>query len=461
MHPDRLMTHSLRESAQGHAVAQIMAAALQAVDPERAVRRYLRREGEQLVVGEQRYDLTRFRRVLVVGAGKAGAPMARAAAEILGDRLSAGLVIVKEGYAAAAPEQATPIALCEAGHPLPDARNVAAAQRLAALLAEAQADDLVLALISGGGSALLTLPSAGLQLDDLRAVSDLLLRCGATINELNTVRKHLTRLGGGQLAALAAPAPLVALILSDVVGSPLEVIASGPTVPDPSTFADAWAVLTRYGLTQQLPPRVRTYLHQGCMGQQPETPKPGDARFAHVQNVIIASNALAAEAAVEAGHRLGFRPLLLTTYLEGEARVVGGVLAAIAREIVAADRPLARPALIVAGGETTVTVRGDGLGGRNQELALGAVRGLHGLPATTLVALATDGGDGPTDAAGAVVTGATAGRARLLGLDPEQFLQRNDAYHFFAALGDLLLPGPTNTNVNDLVLLAIGMPAVG
>jgi hydroxypyruvate reductase len=263
-------------------------------------------------------------------------------------------------------------------------------------------------------------------------------------------------MSGGRLAQIAAPARVATLILSDVIGSPLDVIASGPTVPDPTTFADAWAIVERHAIADQLPPSIRAHLQRGRSDRSLETPKPDNPIFARVQQLVIGSNEIAALAAAETARQQGYQPLLLTTYLEGEARIVGGVLANIARELALHDRPIAKPALLIAGGETTVTLRGDGLGGRNQELALGAVHALVNLPQTTLVALATDGGDGPTDAAGAVVTGATLAEAQTRGLDPASFLDRNDAYHFFAALDDLLLPGPTLTNVNDLTLIAVG-----
>lgn len=452
LNPDRLLTQSLRTHPQGQALAEIMAAALDAVDPASAVQRNLARDGDTMVVGERRY--TDVGRVVVVGAGKAGAPMAQAAADVLGDRVRAGLVIVKEGHLGGTGNRIGQIALLEGGHPVPDERGAAAAERLAGLLADLHHDDLLLVLISGGGSALLTLPASGLTLTDLQALTAALLRCGATIGEINTLRKHCTQWGGGQLARRAAPAHVAALIVSDVVGSPLDVIASGPTVPDPSTFADAWAIVERYRLQATFPSAIVEHLRHGLAGGIAETPKLGDAIWERVHNTLIASNAVAAEAAVAAARERGFNALLLSTFVEGEAREIGRVGAAVARELALRNGPLARPALIVAGGETTVTLSGDGLGGRNQELALGAVDGVAGLPNVVLVALATDGGDGPTDAAGAVVTGDTLARAHALHLDVADFLRRNDAYHFFAALDDLLRPGPTLTNVNDLLFIA-------
>jgi glycerate 2-kinase len=457
MNPERLLTATLRELPHGAAVARILAAAIAAVEPGAAVRRFLRREGETLVAGDVAYDLGAFDRVWIIGAGKAGAPMAVAAAEIVGERLTGGMVVVKEGHltadhvAALQPQ----VELLEAGHPLPDARGVAAGERIATLLTQMGERDLVLALISGGGSALLTRPAPGISLDDMQKLTGVLLACGASINEINTLRRHLDTLKGGGLARLAAPATVITLVLSDVVGDPLDVIASGPTVADPTTFANALNVLERYNVLDQTPVAIRRRLESGVRGEIAETPKPGDPALARVGNLIIGSNRLAAEAALAAAHREGFNALILTTFLQGEARVVGRVLAAIAREIADNNRPIGRPACVIAGGETTVTLRGDGRGGRNQELALAAVADLAAAPGALLVALATDGGDGPTDAAGAVVSTTTYQRARDLGLDVAAALARNDSYPFFDALGDLLRPGSTHTNVNDLALVVV------
>ncbi|MGQ9826753.1 MAG: glycerate kinase type-2 family protein [Roseiflexus sp.] len=457
MNPERLLTNTLRELPHGMAVARILAAAIAAVEPGAAVRRFLRREGDTLVAGDVAYDLRAFDRVWITGAGKAGAPMAVAAAEIIGEHLTGGVIVVKEGHltkehiAALQPR----VEILEAGHPLPDERGVAAGERIAALLTQTSERDLVLALISGGGSALLTRPAPEIGLDDLQQLTEVLLACGASIGEINTLRRHLDTLKGGGLARLAAPATVLTLILSDVVGDPLDVIASGPTVADPTTFADALHILERYNVLNQTPVAILKRLQSGVRGEIAETPKPGDAVTGRVCNLIIGSNRLAAEAALAAAHREGFNALILTTFLQGEARVVGRVLAAIAREIARNNRPIGRPACIIAGGETTVTLRGDGRGGRNQELALAAVTDLADAPGALLVALATDGGDGPTDAAGAVVSTTTLQRAASLGLAAAAALARNDSYPFFDALGDLLRPGPTHTNVNDLALVVV------
>ncbi|MEJ2598497.1 MAG: glycerate kinase [Anaerolineales bacterium] len=453
MQPDKLSCPVTQDQPWGQAVARILAAALQAVDPADAVARHLTRHNHHLQAGEHSYDLENFERIWLVGAGKAGAPMAVAAARILEGYHYQGLIVVKEGYAEISGRLPTGLEILEAGHPLPDERGVTSTRRIRTMLEEAGPDDLVICLISGGGSALLTDPAGDLTLTDLQELTRLLLASGATINEINCLRKHLDAVKGGGLVRMAAPAHLLTLILSDVVGDPLDVIASGPTVPDTTTFTDAWNVLERYELLDQCPPRVLRWLENGKSGTIAETLKPGDDLFERVSNLVIGSNRLAAEAAILQSQVEGFHPLLLTTYLQGEARQAGVFLAAIARQISSSDQPIPRPACVVIGGETTVTMRGDGLGGRNQELALGAVRPLDRLPNIALVTLATDGGDGPTDAAGAVVTGETLSQAKQLNLDLEDFLGRNDSYHFFEKLGGLLKPGPTMTNVNDLTFL--------
>ena len=450
------MTFSLHQFDREASVTRIIDAALRAADPAQAVWRSVQRVGDQLVIAGQVYELAAYRRIWIVGAGKAGVSMARAVAETLRDRLSGGVVIIKDGYADLSGfKSLTGLQITEASHPLPDERGMRATRTIIELLQASQPGDLVICLISGGASALLTAQANGVSLTDLQALTRLLLACGASINEINTLRKHLDQVKGGQLARLAGPARLVALILSDVVGDPLNVIGSGPTVPDSTSFADAYAILERYRLLHQAPQSIVDYLRLGCQGGVPETPRPDDPLFSRVQNVIVGSNLHAAEAARGQAFAEGFNAMLLTTYLQGEARQAGRWLAAIARQIVTTGQPLPPPACLVVGGETTVTLVGDGLGGRNQEMALGAVTDLADLPGVLLVTLATDGGDGPTDAAGAMVTGETLQRAAHLGLYPSDYLGRNDAYHFFQTLGDLLITGPTGTNVNDLAFLFV------
>lgn len=428
---------------------QTIQAALKAVDPAMAVKNYF--AGQAEIVAKIKATPGR---IIVVGAGKAGAPMAAAVSEIFGDQIAAGQVIVKYGYSL--PESQTrhlKFKIVEARHPVPDEAGLMAASEIARLLQSTNENDTVLCLISGGGSALLTLPAVGLQLSDLQATTESLLAAGATINQFNTVRKHLSAVKGGGLARMAAPAALYALVLSDVVGDPLEVIASGPTVPDPTTFADAWAIVEQYQLQTSLPQAVIRHLQAGCDGDVPDTPKPGAPLFQRVHNAIIGSNRIAAEAAVDAARAAGFKAQLLTTFIEGEAREVGKVMAGLAKGLARDEGPIRRPACLVLGGETTVILKGDGQGGRNQEMALAAAIALEGWSNTLIACLATDGTDGPTDAAGAFADGETVGRARAKGLNAVDFLNRNDAYNFFAALDELIVTGPTNTNVNDLTLI--------
>jgi hydroxypyruvate reductase len=433
-------------------IRAVQRAALEAVEPGAALRQKVRRQGDLLIIGGQGYDLAAVDRIWIVGGGKAAVAMVAALNAILGDRVAGGLVVTKYDHIDTSLDTGA-VEVVEAGHPIPDEAGVTGAQCMADLLASAGDRDLVLAVLSGGGSALLTLPSAGLTLADIQATTGLLLRSGATIVELNAVRKHLSQIKGGGLARLAGQASVASLILSDVVGDPLDVIASGPTVPDPTTFADAWAVLERYALVERVPVAVRECLQAGRDGGIPDTPKPQARLFERVHNVIVGSNRLAAEGAVAAARARELNALLLSTFVEGEARQVAQVAAALAKELVHHDRPLSRPACLVWGGETTVKVRGEGLGGRNQELALAAAMAMEGLPNVVLVALGTDGTDGPTDAAGAVATGETIARGRALGLDPVTYLANNDSYHFFDLVGDLIRIGPTGTNVNDLLFI--------
>ncbi|MBM3128667.1 MAG: glycerate kinase [Chloroflexi bacterium] len=440
---------SPRESARA-----IFRAALAAADPRRAMRRALQRDGDQLRVQDRVYDLARLRNVFVIGFGKASATMAQAAEEILGDRITRGWVNVK--YAHTAPLATGKIHLREAAHPLLDQNALDGTQKILEILDGATENDLVIALVSGGGSALLELPSAGVSLDDLRALTDALLRCGATINEINTLRKHSSQVKGGQLARRARQAQLLALILSDVIGSPLDTIASGPTAPDATTFADALNVIERRGLRGEIPASIVAHIARGARGEIPDTPKTGDPIFARVQNVIIADLTIACDAAVETARQLGYNTRLLSSFIQGEAREFAKFLGAIAREIDASNRPVAKLTCIVCGGETTVTLRGKGKGGRNQEIALAAAIEIAGMPNVVVLSGGTDGTDGPTDAAGAIADGETVARASAMGMDARAYLANNDAYNFFQPMGDLLLTGPTGTNVNDVMVMIVG-----
>jgi glycerate 2-kinase len=434
-----------------HALA-IFHASVKAVDPAEAIRRHVRVEGGKLRAGGRRYDLERCRHIYVIGAGKAAAVMAGALEGLLGRRIAGGLVNVKYGHTA----KLKRVECNECGHPVPDEAGVAGARRIADIAASAGNEDLVLCVISGGGSALLPLPAEPVTLEEKQAVTRLLLQCGANIHEINAVRKHVSAIKGGQLARMCAPAAVLALMLSDVIGDDLDVIGSGPTAPDSSTFGSAKAVLERYGVWEKAPASVRERIERGMAGEIPETPKPGDRLFARVSNVIVGSNKLAVEAAAAKARQLGYRPLVLSTTIEGETRDVARVHAAIAREIVMSGRPVRRPCCVISGGETTVTLRGDGLGGRNQEFALAAAGDIAGLDNLVVLSAGTDGTDGPTDAAGAMAFPDTVERARRLGMEARQYLDRNDSYHFFKPLGDLILTGPTGTNVMDIRLVLVG-----
>jgi hydroxypyruvate reductase len=367
--------------------------------------------------------------------------MTQAVVDRLGSYLYGGLVIVKEGYGG--PEQVGPVRILEAAHPIPDQRGLAATEQMLDLLAQTNQDDLVLMVLSGGGSALLTKPVEGVSLAELQETTGILLRSGADITEVNTLRKVLDRVKGGGLAKAAAPAPVVGLILSDVVGDPLGMIASGPTVIELGKRPSGASVVQKYGLELELPASVRRVL------QLPIHPSPFMAHPPN--NLLVGNNEIAARGAIFRAEQLGYTAELLTTTQQGEAREVGVQMAKKLRSFILTERP--RPAIWVVGGETTVTVRGDGVGGRNQELALAGVGTLAGVTGAVLVALATDGGDGLSDAAGAVVTAETYRRAQALGLDPQAYLENNDSYTFFNALADCLKPGPTRTNVNDLLFL--------
>ncbi len=436
-----------------NAATQIINAALKAVDPYQAVHTHLQRNGQALTCGQRVYNLDDFDHVRVVGFGKGSAPMAHAVHTLLADRLTDGLVIVKYNHTLPASININPITVVEAGHPVPDKNGLAHTHALTALLANSTARDLILCLVSGGGSALLTHPVAGVSLADVQALTRQLLAAGADITQINTIRKHLSRVKGGGLARLAAPATLISLILSDVGGDPLDVIASGPTTPDPTTFADALAILDTYRLTHRAAPAIVRYLRAGQAGNQPETPKANSAVFAHVQNQIIANNQMALRAAVEKAIQLGFETTLFADFLEGEARDVAAHVVRLLNRLSRQAKTMQKPAALIMGGETTVTLRGDGLGGRNQEMALAIALHIQQHPNVLVACVATDGNDGPTNAAGAFVNGQTVGRANELGLSPQRYLDANDSYHFFEALGELIITGPTNTNVNDIVVL--------
>jgi hydroxypyruvate reductase len=431
-------------------------AALAAVDPYHAVMRALWVENNALHAGGGVYALHAFDRIIVVGAGKATAPMAAAVEDVLGESLDNGLVVVKYGHAG----RLKTIEQVEAAHPIPDEAGVQGTMRILDLARRADEKTLVLCLLSGGGSALLVSPLPGITLDDKQKTTDLLLRAGASIGELNAVRKHLSAVKGGRLARAAFPAPVVTLALSDVIGNALDVIASGPTAPDSTTFADASRVIGKYGLKAALPGRIREYLERGTAGQEQETAKRGEACFNKSRITIVGGITEALAAARDKAKSSGYVSELVTEELQGEARDAAGMLVQAALRTRDSLKPGERRCLL-SGGETTVTVRGKGKGGRNQELALAFAREIAGISGITLLSAGTDGTDGPTDAAGAVVDGATAVRAKELGVNPEGYLGNNDSYTFFTRLDSLtgekhhLITGPTGTNVMDLQVILV------
>jgi len=430
----------------------VMEAAINAVDPKNAVMEKLQVIDGNVVVDGFIKPLDDVRRLLIVGGGKAGGPMAEAAEDILGDKVEGGVVNILRGTEAM--YRVNHVRLNPASHPVPDDEGVKGVRDMMRLTSNLSPDDLVLALISGGGSALMPLPADGVSLDDVKDVTRRLLSAGATINELNAVRKHLSAFKGGQLAANCYPSTVVCLILSDVVGDPLDTIASGPTAPDPSTYEIAYSVLNRYGVWDSMSPVVKKRIELGLEGNLAETPKPSDLVFEKVHNVVVANNLKAARTAADNAEKLGYNTRVLSTFVEGEARHVGTVYAGLARSLSMNDIPVPKPGALLLGGETTVTVTGPGIGGRNQEVALSSLMKIAGLDCVVL-ALGTDGIDGPTDAAGAIVDGASLSRAQSKDLDPEKYLRNNDSYSFFEALGDAVFTGPTGTNVNDLTLILV------
>ncbi|GAB4328465.1 MAG: glycerate kinase [Candidatus Zixiibacteriota bacterium] len=427
----------------------IVRAAIAAVEPATCVRRALDLRGATVYVQGRPYDLDSVDRIMVLGAGKGSAAMAAGLEDVLGDRISGGRVTVKYGHS----QPLRHIDIGEAGHPVPDVAGVNEAQKALRLAAEAGRRDLVFCLISGGGSALWPAPVDGITLDEKQTTTRLLLGCGASIDEINSVRKHISAIKGGQLAKAVAPAQLVGLMLSDVIGDRLDVIASGPTSPDDHHFSDAWAVLEKYRLQDKVPQSVRAYLRRGLEERVPDTPKRDDPAFQRVQNVIVGSNRLALKAASETAEKRGYATRIVTSERSGDT----ADLAREIRETVEQSRGISTPQCLLWGGETTVVLcENPGEGGRNQQLALAVALAIEGREDVTFASVGTDGTDGPTDAAGGVVDGGTVARARDKGFDPGRHLAGNDAYPLLNACGDLVVTGPTNTNVMDVQVLLLG-----
>jgi hydroxypyruvate reductase len=445
----------------------IFEAALQRIDPYRMLINHVRLEGDTLVVAfdgmRHETNLSSYQHILVLGCGKASSRMALALEAILGNRLSGGLVCTKYDHT----EPLAIIEQVEAAHPVPDEAGVLAANRMAQLAREADERTLVITLISGGGSALLPAPmtyadhgrEVVLTLAHKQAVTRTLLACGADIREINCLRKHLSVLKGGRFLQLIEPATCLSFILSDVVGDRLDTIASGITAADDSTYAQALGIIRKYGVAEQLPAEALQAIELGAMGAIPETLKPGDTALAKVTNLLIGTNHAALMAACDAARDLGYNVAPLTCLLTGEAREVAKFLAGIALDVRQTGMLVKPPACIILGGETVVTVTGEGKGGRNQEMALAFLAELERDPESghniEFLSASTDGSDGPTDAAGAFASESMLACARAAGLSMQDALQANDSYHFFEALGGLYKTGPTRTNVCDLHLLLV------
>lgn len=441
----------------------IAEAALQRVDPVKMITDCLSLSGDTLKINTEKqslsFDLGRFNRIIVLGAGKAGASMALGVEQVLGERIETGLVVVKYEHV----RELERIELLEAGHPVPDENGVAAARRIVELAEGADEQTLCVVLISGGGSALLTLPASvdgtEVTLEDTQKTTALLLEAGTPIQEINCIRKHISAVSGGRFCRSLHPATTVSLILSDVVGDELESIASGLTCADPTTYDDAWEIAEKYRIADRLPQSVRRILDAGRNGEIPETPKEGESAFKRVHHVLIGTNALALEAAAKRARELGYNTLILTSQLTGEAREIAKFFSGIARDLVRSETLQPRPACILAGGETTVTLYGSGKGGRNQEMALAFLNEVasrpHAFSGVTFLSTATDGNDGPTDAAGAFASVELAQKAVDAGLSIGKCLAANDSYHFYEKMGALYKTGPTNTNVCDLQILLV------
>ena len=428
----------------------IFKASIAAVNPQAAVRNALKREGDVLTVGDRSLNLADIERVFVVGGGKASAAMAQAVEEIVGDRVAGGMVVVKYGHTAPLKR----IEVVEAAHPVPDQSGIDGAGRIIAMLEDLGEKDMVISLISGGGSALLPQPAEGMTLADKKQVTQALLDCGATIHEINCIRKHLSRTKGGGMAQAAYPAMVVNLMLSDVVGDNMDVIASGPFVPDKTSYADALGIIRRYGIEGGIPGHVLSYLKEKA--ESGKDSQDQSQFFAKVINKVVGSNIIACRAAESRAAELGYSTLILSSMIEGNTTDVANLHAAIASEIARTGHPLVKPACVISGGETTVIIKGKGLGGRNQEYALVCADYLAGV-SDNIVMLSggTDGTDGPTDAAGGLADPATVARGKQAGMEIDNYLENNDAYHYLEKTGDLIKTGPTLTNVMDIRILLV------
>lgn len=426
----------------------IFRSAVESVLPENLMERQVSLEEKLLRIGELTWNVDALNHIYVIGAGKASANMAGPLERLLGDRITDGVIIVKYEHG----QSLQNIRVYEAGHPVVDSAGIEATQQMLDLLGETTENDLVICLISGGGSALLERYAEGIDIKDGQRLTELLLQSGAAIGEVNTVRKHISRVKGGQLARHIAPAEGLTLLLSDVIGDPLDVIASGPTVPDTSTYKQAMDILKKYNIVQAAPPFVRQHIEKGVSGEIPETPKAADKCFRKMKNVLIGTNRTAIQAAMEKARELQLHPFVLSTETQGEAREVAKQFVSLLKDAADLDYLVQKPACFITGGETTVTIQGTGKGGRNQEFALAAAMDIQGMENIVVLSGGTDGTDGPTDAAGGMVDGRTVQRALELKLEPQAFLENNDSYPLLQQTGDLLMTGPTRTNVMDIML---------
>ncbi len=445
-----------QDSPQRRHVLEALEKGLRAADPGTFVRKKVRLKGHHLYAGSQSFDLSSYDRVLVIGGGKASPGRAFEIERILGDRSTTGIVNVPHNLRAKT--RSRNIVFHTATHPLPAESGVSGVEKMLELVGRASRRDLIICVLSGGGSALMPLPAPGLTIEDEQKATKLLLKVGARIDEINAVRRHLSAIKGGRLAERLFPATVLSLIISDVVGNKVENIASGPTAPDTSTYADARRILSKYQLGKIVPASVRRMLEKGNAGFLRETPKPGSRAFEKVYNLVVGSNRESCVAVAQFLRLKGYRTLVLSTRLQGEARHVGTVLAGILLEVNGTRLSIRSPFAFVTGGETTVAVKGRGVGGRNQELVLSAALEMLGLRRAAMASMATDGIDGPTPAAGALADGETVERGLERKLDAERFLERNDSFNFFHKLDDLIITGPTGTNVNDLVVAASVAP---
>jgi glycerate-2-kinase len=424
-----------------------------AVDPRTVLERNFVLDGDVLKIKDRCFELNRFQNIFVLGAGKASGALAESVEGILSERIRGGTVNILEGTRSS--YHVKKIDLVETSHPIPGEAGVEGAEKIMETARQARERDLIIFVLSGGGSALLPLPAVGVSLGEIKELTGTLLKSGATINEINTVRKHLSSIKGGQFARAAYPATVIGLTISDVVGDPLDMIASGPAVPDPTTFHDAKSILLKYGLWKRIPSSIGAYIQKGLDGLVEDTPKPGDKIFKKGSTFVVGNNRIALQAIEKKSRSLGFNTMILSTYIEGEARHIGTVLASVAREIFYFNKPVEKPAFIIAGGETTVTVVGSGSGGRNQELALSSAFRIQGLEGIVIASVGTDGIDGYSKAAGGIVDSNTFDIALQNRLDPREFLANNDSGGFFEVISDSILTGPTGTNVNDVMVVAV------